>query len=192
LDLGALITDVPDDTINLAIFEASLEANALTFGTLTAQRASVIRFFQFARRQYVTCVAELILLNALQGSITGDEGGRSKRLADLQVSYGGGGEFDDLLDRAIACRIKWEATLTSYGEIGPGTSQKPSMVIKGKLDPDRPEFGREWEPTSTHAGIGSEYPASNVKSKNSILYRRWRANYSPNRWGSRFRTRGID
>jgi hypothetical protein len=192
LDLGALIVDVPDDVINFAIFEASLEANALTFGVLTTQRASVIRFFQFARRQYVTCVAELILLNALQGSITGDEGGRSKRLADLQVSYGGGGEFDDLLDKAMACRVKWEATLTSYGEIGPGTSQKPSMVIKGKLDPDRPEFGREWEPVSTHAGIGSEYPAANVKNKNSILYRRWRASFLANRWGSRFRTRGYD
>ena len=156
----------------------------------TVRTSSVVRFFRFARRQYVTCVAELTLLNAISGGSTGT-GDKSKRLADLQITYGGGGQFDDLLDKAIACRTKWEATLTSYGEIGPGTSQKPSMVIKGRLDPDRPEFGREWEPTSTHSGIGSEYPAANIKSRNYVLYRRWRSSFLSNRWGSRFR-RGAD
>jgi hypothetical protein len=184
LELGNLITDVPDDTINLAIFEASIEANALTFATTTVQTASVLRFFQFARRQYVTCLAEIILLSSISSS-SSTEGGKSKRLADLQISYGNGGQFDDLLDKAMACRIKWEATLTSSGEIGPGTSQRPSMVIKGELDPDRPLFGRDWEPTSTHSGIGSEYPAANAKAR-SVYARRWRKNYFINRWSSRY------
>lgn len=185
LDLGALIVDVPDDVINFAIFEASLEANALTFGPFATRTSNVLRYFRFARRQYVTCVAELILLNAISAETSVE--GKSKRLADLQVSYGGGGQFDDLLQKAVACRMKWEAALTSTGEIGPGTSQKPSMVIKGRLDPDRPDFGRDWEPTSTHSGIGSEYPAANAKSKNSVLNRRWKNDFWGNRWGSRFR-----
>ncbi|MHA2068511.1 MAG: hypothetical protein ACXABY_29465 [Candidatus Thorarchaeota archaeon] len=188
LDLGALVADIPDDTINLAIFEASLEAQALSFGLQTFKTNSVATFFNFARRQYVTCVAEMILLGAISGSSSVEGGGKSKRLADLQVNFGGGGQFKSLLDRAIGCKLKWEATLTSAGEIGPGTSQKPSMVIKGRYDPDRPEFGREWEPVSTHSGIGSEYPAANVKSRNSVLYRRWRGNFMANRWGSRFVT----
>jgi hypothetical protein len=185
LDLGALIVDIPDDTINLAIFEASLEAQALTFGLLTITPPSVLRFFNFARRQYVTCLAEIILLNAISGGSV-IEGGKSKRLADLQISYSGGGQFDNLLKKAADCRMKWEATLTSSGEIGPGTSQKPSMVIKGRLDPDRPEFGRDWEPTSTHSGIGSEYPAANTKTRDTVLNRRWRRSFAANRWGSRF------
>jgi hypothetical protein len=184
LDLGALLADVPDDTVNFALFEASLEAAALSFNALTFSSSSMRRFFEFARRQFVTCAAEIILLDAIGGGATG--GGKSKRLADLQISYAGEGQFDDLLKKAVSCRIKWEATLTSAGEIGPGTSQRPSMVIKGRMDPDRPEFGREWEPVSTYAGIGSEYPASNIKSKNSLYYRRWRNNFLANRWGSRF------
>ncbi len=186
LDLGALIVDVPDDTINLAIFEASLEAQALSFGFRSSTVSSVATFFAFARRQYVTCTAEAILLGAISGSSSAEGGGKSKRLADLQVNFGSGGQFKNLLERALGCRVKWEATLTSAAETGPGTSQKPSMVIKGRYDPDRPEFGREWEPVSTHSGIGSEYPAANIKSKNSVYYRRWRANFLGNRWGSRF------
>jgi hypothetical protein len=190
LDLGALIVDIPDDVINFAIFEASLEANALTFGPFSTRTSNVLRFFRFARRQYVTCVAELILLNAISAETSVE--GKSKRLADLQVSYGGGGQFDDLLKKAIGCRMKWESALTSTGEIGPGTSQKPSMVIKGRLDPDRPDFGRDWEPTSTHSGIGSEYPAANAKSKQAVTNRRWKNDFWASRWGSRFRVRSTD
>jgi len=183
LDLGALLSDIPDDVINLAIFEASLEANALAFGSLYVQAAEVVRFFEFARRQYVTCVAELTLLNAISGGLALG-GSKSKRLADLQISYSNDGQFKDLLSRAIACKDKWQSSLTSAGEIGPGTSLRPSMVIKGRLDPDRPEIGRQWEPTSTY-GIGSEYPAANMRHKD-YYSRRWKRTFVPGRWSSRF------
>jgi len=84
LELGPFIEEVPDDTINLAIFEASLEADALTFGPVSLT-GNALQFFNFARRQYVTCVTELILL----GAITSDSGGggaKSKRLADLSIT----------------------------------------------------------------------------------------------------------
>lgn len=185
LDLGAVVSDIPDDTINLAIFEASIEANALMFGQITTLSSSARTFFKFARRQYVTCLAELILLGAIAGGESATGKGKSKRLADLDVSYGGGGNFDDLLRRAMSCMAKWEATLTSSGEIGPGTSQKPSMVVKGSQDPDRPGIGRGWESTSTY-DTESQYPAANVRSKQTTQ-RRWKRDFKSSwRWGSRF------
>lgn len=173
LDLGSAVEDVPDDTINMAIFEASLEAAALTFGILTFSSVSESRFFYWARRQYATCVAELIVLAALTGT-GGTTEGKSKTLADLAVVYRGG-PIDDLIEKAIACRNKWEAVLTSVGEAGPGTGLKPQMVIKSDRDPDKPFFGRDWERVSTYG-----YPAANTKSKYSNK-RRWKRDFK-SRW----------
>jgi len=181
LDLGALIANVPDDTINLAIFQASLEAEALTFPTQEYPTSGLTGYLAFAQKQYVTCVAELTLLNAIQNAGSSG-GGMAKRLADLQVSYDGG-QLDDLLKRAVACRIKWEAALTSHGEIAPGTSQRPSMVIKGIYDPDRPTVGREWQVSDDD--MDSQYPAANTDVQ-GYYNRRWKKSFSRNRWDSRF------
>lgn len=189
LELGNLIVNVPDDLINWAIFEAGLEAIAFTFGTVTTDTTSAYRFFEFARRQYVTCVAMLILLTAMNNGEFGG-GSKSKRLADLNISFSGG-QVDDIFRRAMSCRVKWQATLTSAGEVGPGTSSRPSMVVKGANDPDRPEFGRQWEPTSTYTSLGSEYPAANTDVKQSIYHRRYRKTYS-DRWESRFTRTDYD
>jgi hypothetical protein len=174
LELGKLIANVPDDTINFAIFEASLEAAALSFGSTTENSG----FFQFARRQFVTCVAEILLLMGV-GAGGGD--GKSKRLADLDVSYRGS-NTDELLNRALKCRARWEATLTSAGALGPGVSQKPKYAIKGYYDPDRPLVGRGWEPTSSYQGSQVQMPAANIKSRYTTN-RRWRRDY---KWPDRF------
>jgi hypothetical protein len=183
LELGQLINDIPDDTINLAIYEASLEADALTFGTLVFDTASASTHFIWARRQYVTCVAELILLGAMTGQGGGSDG-KSKRLADLNVSYSGGGPLDDLIDKAIACRNQHEKILTSSGVLGPGTSLQPQMVIKGANDPDRPYIGREWERTSTYGNPNDRVPAANTRSRWTNR-RRWKSDYSGVKWGRR-------
>ena len=180
LDLGPLIKDIPDDTINLAIFEASLEANALIFGVLNP---SNWKYFHFARRQYVTCLAEVILLGSLMGS--GGGGAKSKRLADLDVDYDG--NLDDLMSKALACLAKYEPVLTSAGELAAGTSQRPSMVIKGISDPDRPNVGRGWEPTSSYLGADVQMPAANIKSRYSWK-RRWKRDFHwPGRWNPLWR-----
>lgn len=175
-DVGSLISGVPDDTINLHIFESSLEADALVFSTLTGLTSSQINFFNFARRQFVTCLTELTLLGAIagQGGVTGQ---KQKRLADLEVrSAAGVGKLDDLLERALACKIKWEATLSSAAEVGPNTSSRPSMVVKGSSDPDRPMIGRGY---STRNG---QYPAANTKYI-PRWHRRARKGYTPtSRW----------
>lgn len=172
LELGPVVSEIPDDTINFALFEASLEADALTFTTSVSLTGSALTFFQWARRQFVTCVAELILLNAISGNA--DTGAKTKRLADLSISYHG--SVDELIGNAIACRMKFERMLTSAGEMGPGTGLKPQMVIKGKNDPDRPNFGRDWESASTYGSIDSYIPAANARSKRTTR-RRWKRDY---------------
>jgi len=181
MDLGAVIANIPDDTINLAIFEASLESDTLVFTPLSGLTSSQTTFFNFARRQFVTCLAELILLGAVAGQ-GGVSGKKMKRLADLEVQNSAGdGKLDDLLERALACRAKWEATLQSAAEVGPNTSCRPSMVIKGSADPDRPVIGRDYDST-----IGDQYPAAN-RYNISRWTRRWKKGYYPgSRWNSRW------
>jgi hypothetical protein len=174
LDLGPLIKDVADDTINLAIFEASLEADALVFGTLSPDNW---KYFYFARRMYVTCLAEMILLGSIMGS---GGGAKSKRLADLDVDYDD--NVDDLMNRALGCMAKYEAVLTSAGQLAPGTSQQPDYGVKGADDPDRPVVGRGWEPTSTYAGAEIQMPAANTKSRYSWKRRSQRDFAWPSRW----------
>ena len=186
LDLGLLIKDVPDDTINLAIFEAGLEANSLTFGSVSLLTSDEQSFYDFARRQYVTCLAELIILTGLEG--TGG-GATSKQLADLTVKWDAG-KVGSLPDKVRSCVAKWEDIISSGGELGPGTSHKPSMVIKGLNDPDRPNIGRGWESTYGNSERG-DYPAANAKElpyswSTSEWRRRWRRTYQSSRWSSRF------
>jgi len=179
LDLGHAIINVPDDTINLAIYEASLEANALVFGTLSPANW---RYFRFARRMYATCLAEVILLGSLLGA---GGGAKSKRLADLDVQYAG--NLDDLINKSLACMAKYEDVLTSAGVLAPGTSQKPTMVIKGLNDPDRPVVGRGWEPTSSWAGTENSVPASNTKSRYDWKRRSQKDFQWPSRWNPLWR-----
>lgn len=183
LDLGTLIANIPDDTINLAIFEASLMADSLTFGQLSLS-ASQMSFFEFARRQYVTCAAEATLLDVIMNA---NVTGKTKQLAQLQVSYSGSSSKDPLLWKRIQdCLVKWEASLTSSGEIAPGTSLRPDVAIKGYYDVDRPAFGRDWSSTSS-SRLDQQIPASNTRTR-GLYNKRWKRGFSSTRWNSRFRT----
>jgi hypothetical protein len=185
LDLGPLIKNIPDDVLNLAIFEAGIEADAITFGAVV----DFSEFFVFARRQFVTCMAESIILRALEGSGSAATGsGASKRLADLSIKAGSGaaGNIVDVLKKLEACKAKWAPALTSAGTIAPGTSLRPAAVVKGELDPDRPLFGRGWEPTSSYMGSDVGVPAANSRGPRSETYRRWRRTYQSRFEGGRF------
>ena len=179
LSLGPLVKDVPDDTINLAIFEARLVASALVFGSLSPSNWT---YFHFARRMYTTCLAEMILLGGIMGS---GGGAKTKSLADLTVNYDD--NIDDLMNRALGCMAKYEGVLTSSGVLAPGTSHKPDYVVKGIDDPDRPVFARGWEPTSTYAGSEVQMPAANAKSRYNWKRRSQRDFAWPNRWNALWR-----
>jgi hypothetical protein len=131
LEVGSLIMSVKDDTINRAIYEASLLADQLTWGVVQNTE-----LYKFARREWVTCkAAQILLLNSISSN-----GLRSKKLDNLEVEY----DTDlgkDLLDKINNCLAKWEKELASGG----AAVQTPAYFVKGACDPDSPNVGRMWE-----------------------------------------------
>lgn len=161
LDIGSFLKNTPDDTINLAIFEASIEADHLTFDK---NAAAMSNLYLHARRQYVTCKAEQILLNNLINGAGGML--KSKRLADFSVEYSDGA-IKNILAKVEDCIARWEPELMTGGH----AVQTPRGVVKGEMDIDRPNVGRGWD---TPDG----YPVGNAR----VLYRgsrRWRTGYIP-------------
>ena len=181
LNLGRLLDEVPNDTINLAISEASREAQELIFTQhiLPSQNA----FLNFTMTQYTRYAAELILINAMSDYVEHNKTiTRSKQLADLKISHSGRTmqQFQKLREQAENNKEKWERVLNSAGEIGPGTSLHPVIAVKGQNDPDRPELGRLWADTWFFGP--NAYPASNI-NVSTPGKRRHKKGYMPNRWG---------
>lgn len=165
LEYGAYLGDVPRDTVNFAIFEASLAADNLIWtSTVTT---TVTGYFNWVKREFTTCkAAEILLLNAL-----GAGGGlKAKKLADLEVQYDTT-KINQGLEKALGCMGKYEATLHGGGV----AKRKPSYVVKGSLDPDDPPVGRQWS--------SSNQPTATAKAKLSGS-RRWTSGfYSPSGTG---------
>lgn len=159
LEIGSYLKDLPDDTINLAIYVASKEADALSFA-----KDSGTEIYRMARRQWATCrAAEILLNNLINGA-----GGllKSKRLADFSVEYDSKA-IDNILSKVRECQARWEPELMTGG----AAVQTPRGVVKGEYDPDRPDVGRLWD-------AGDGYPLGNGR----VLYpgsRRWLSNYYP-------------
>lgn len=184
LDLGSIAGDLAEDTINQAIFEASLEAEAYHIVT-TVNSSKEVSMYNFARRQYVVCRTELILLEALMNKGVAVSDQVSKKLADLSVTRGGGSSaMDGILGKLDKCMEKWTTVLQSGGVLGPGTSQKPSVAIKGTFDPDRPMIGRDWSTTNT-TDLNGATPGANAKFRISGT-RRWKNSFRGSRWDSNF------
>ena len=156
LDIGAHIVGIPVDTVNLAIFEASRNADILAFtGTISGQT-----YFDLVKRNFVICEASGILLNgvAAQGNIA------SKKLGDFSVQYDTK-YLPTILDRLADCVAKWQPLLMNGGD------QKEHVIaVKGLFDPNRPALGRVWEKG------GKIVPAANTKE--SFFYR-WQKTWEP-------------
>ena len=159
LDMGSFVANVPDEAIYLALFEASLQANENALYTSTITNGSL---YLMAKREYTTCLAETILGKALLGN-SGISERMSKSLGDLAVSRGGNiSGLKEAIARFEDCAVRWEITLQSGGDIGPGMSLRPQVSIKGAWAEDAIVVGRQWERTS---GIGSSsQPAANAKT----------------------------
>lgn len=133
LDVGPFIKGIPDDTLNLALFEASREADYLTFDKNAALYTDL---YVHARRQYASYRAEQILLSnmAAAGSV------KSKKLGDFQVDYDSA-VIEKILSKIAMDVKKWETQINTGGK---GT-QTVRGVTKGIFDADRPRIGRMWE-----------------------------------------------
>ena len=162
LDIGAYIPNIPDDTVNLAIFHASQGADALTWNASAS--TDVSQYFSYVRTQWTCCKAqETLLINAIRG----EDRLKAKQLGDLKTEYYQAPS--DALDRALACLERLELALHAGG----AAVQVPQMVVKGELDPDRPNVGRLW-----YRSDNTQMPASNTRSQLSTS-RRYRSGYYP-------------
>lgn len=169
IDYGTFIREIPDDTLNLLIFEASIEADAFTF---RAPNPGRMAFFRHARRQFACCLAAVNLLSNQLDST----GGR-KQLGDLSIEAGGVATGPNnsitVLQKAIDCMTRWRLILQNGGE---GFNLKAQGVVKGESDPDRPLIGRLWGTGGSHAA--DQVPAANAKAIHSGSRRGLRT-YSP-------------
>lgn len=151
LEAGGFIGTVSDLTIQLAILEASLEADVLTFAVPDAVRP----IFKHARRQYTTCLTALTLLQNLGIGL------RSKTLDNLSVAYDTN-SIRDMVTRLLGCVARWEPQILAGGLAA--TAREPSYVVKGALDPDRPLVSRSWQPAS-EGGLSKGIPAANTRER---------------------------
>ncbi len=130
--LGPFAENTTDIAIAMLIYEYSVEADILVSSTIG--NAALVAL---AKKKWVQCrvVYDLLFANML------DSQGKSKRLADMEVSYQGVSprEKEVFYDQLRDCINKWEEVLRTGG-IG----VRPVMTIKGLYDPDRPDTGRNW------------------------------------------------
>jgi len=160
LMVGAYIGSVGDDTVNLAIFVASREADLLTWNKDTPTD----EYYMFARSQWTCCrAAQILLMNTIGGS----GALKSKRLGDLAVEYDTSSDVSKPLNNAEDCLLRWEGALAAGGR----QVQTPMMTVKGQYDIDRHPVGRGW--LHTRDVHNTQTPAANKRLRlwNSRRYR---------------------
>lgn len=168
LEAGGFLGGVDDYTIQSAIHEASLDTEVLLFATTIVNQ----KLFEFARYQYVTCLASSMLIDNTTRRLL-----KSKTLADLSVSYDNNG-IADFGNKLRECLDRWEPQLISGG--GARATKQPKGVVKGELDPDRPVITRMW--VSTESGtLSRRIPAANTREL-PRGYRRARRTYRKKTW----------
>jgi hypothetical protein len=167
IDLGNLISNIPDDTLNLVLFEASRQADDLMFVLHNGGMLANTKYFARAKYMYTVCLAKVMLLEII---LSNGGAAKYKRLGDLDVRYDD--SITDVLNEARQCMMEYEDILKNGGHI----SLKPQMAIKGSRDPDRPQIGRVWEPTSTWGSRDSQIPAANTRTR-QFGKRRYKKNY---------------
>jgi hypothetical protein len=171
LEVGAFVENLPDMILEMAILEASLEADVLTF--ITGRYNDPL--YKHARYEYVSCLASTTLLTNVGNLLL-----RSKTLADLSVTYDTNG-VRDTMEKLKYCLDTWKPQLLAGG--GAKAITQPSYVIKGELDPDRPAVSRSWSSTE-NGDISRRVPAANdrVQSRRSRRQQRIWTNPGKKLW----------
>lgn len=164
LEVGSLVTEIKDLTSAMAILEASIEADALSF-SLTEVNSEL---YNHARREYVTAASAFRLVSNVGGTLL-----KSKTLGDLSVTYDTEAH-KNTLEYLQEMMRKWGDQLMAGG--GAKAIRNPKMVVKGSLDPDKPTFDRMWEGTGVNKN-----PSAN-SSKQTITGRRSLKTYKKRWW----------
>lgn len=179
-EVGGYLRGVDESSILLAIYQASLDADVLSF--VTARPNS--EYYQWVKRRWVTCMASRLVMTNLVSNMV-----KKKQLADLTVEYdlSWGAKIDDLQD----CIDELTPILQAGGNISPGSSLPLSTTIKGLNHPDYPEFGRGF--VAGERGGGNTHVYKTQGNRKTKTYRSRRAKGKsgtdrrdpfPSKWGS--------
>jgi hypothetical protein len=169
---GQYLAGIPDDTLNLAIHLASLEADERTWNKSNIEPG----FYNFVRSEWSCCRAAQYLLSNVVG---GPGRPKMKKLGDLTVEYDTTVKNVQVpLDRIQACLDKWDRELTAGGKM----IQNPSYSVKGEWDIDRPNIGRQW--LHVRDWLNTQTPAANMRVR-PLISRRWRGVYGNRGWWER-------
>jgi hypothetical protein len=162
LEIGQYINDVPDFTIALKIWKASMYADNITYIPVpkTGKRHS---YYVFAREQFVKASAVLDLLNIV---IFNTSGGFKKILGDLEITKFGAKLSDNPLFADWATNRKgWQWVIENGGEMTPRSGHKPGVAVKAGSHPNRPNIGRGWIVSDNGANSRTEAEATLGGSK---------------------------
>jgi len=171
-ELGPLVVGVGDETIMMAILQASIYVDGISFTNVIPNAT----FYNLAREEFANCKAKLILVRAIASDGTFTDR-MSKQLGDLTVSRGGARDgLNDTMNTLEDCLAYWKVAVQTGGEISPDGSLKPNWTVKGRDASDAITVSRQWESTT---GLGSYRPAANTTVAGSNSRRRlktWRHN----------------
>lgn len=158
--IGSYINDLPDETIYLALYLASLEADGLIRSTVGLS-ADTLAYLDTLKGRYAQVTASLTLLvNSSDFSIRR----KSKSIGDMDVSW----EQSPILERLyLDLRREQEELEQALLNLGK-PNLLPKMAIKGSWDVDRPMIGRGFDPTPAGA------PAANMAVVPLRSRRAWR------------------
>lgn len=155
LELGFFASSIPEDTINLAIYEAGKDLDANLFNSVGSNQD----YFNYVKEEYVKISASLMVLNGMMGDVN-LTGRLSKALGDMSVMKDG--NADMLLEREYALTKELKGLLKAIrtgGRVTPETSLKPGVTVKGESSIDAISVERQWEPMS---GVGIPRSAANT------------------------------
>jgi len=178
LEIGSEISSIPDFTIALRIWKASMYADNITYISVPAS-GKRRNYYNFAREQFVKAkaIADVLMLTS-----HGSGGGYKKVLGDLEVTkMKDTSKGPNLVEDWLNEYKGWKWVVENGGEMTPGSGHKPGIATKGGWHPNRPNIGRGWivghgANTRTQAEDttgGTKTKAKNVRAK----YINWEATH---------------
>jgi hypothetical protein len=172
IQAGALLAELPDSILKLALFEASRWSDAISKPSCASPN---IQYFKQIRYRYVILKALEFIIGETQGVFPV----RKKILGDFTIEYNTNNNQANLLSRVMDELKKLEPVVMSGGCLGIGTDYGPMGVSKGANDPYRPILSRQWyEPNQGESGQPNEILTPGYNRYAKYVPDRYRQNHN--------------
>lgn len=155
---GAFINEVRDDTINLAIYDASRIADA-QIPEFVGLQAGITQPFldrlDFWKKEYAKVCASITVLNNSPAIAFRQ---KSKLLGDMEITWQQSKIIEKMMDQLYAQKDYLDNYISNLARF----PQSAQMAVKGALDWDRPVVGRGveasiWDPPAANADFSPPY-----------------------------------